>query len=88
MPAKTNMTDKEYMEDVMLTAKTLTGLYHHATQEASTQSLHSEFQKNLNDTLKMQHDIFCTMEQNGWYPQQQADQSQVLQVKTKFSGSM
>ena len=86
MPAKTNMTDKEYMEDVMLTAKTLTSLYHYATQEASTQSLHSEFQKNLNDTLKMQHDIFSTMEQNGWYPQQQADQAQINQVKTKFSG--
>ena len=88
MPAKTNMTDKEYMEDVMLTAKTLTSLYHYATQEASTQSLHSEFQKNLNDTLKMQHNIFCTMEQNGWYPQQQADQAQIQQVKTKFSTGM
>ena len=85
MPAKTSMTDKEYMEDVLLTAKTLTSLYHYATQEASTQQLHGEFQKNLNSTLQMQHDIFCTMEQQGWYPQQQADQSQVLQVKTKFS---
>ena len=88
MPAKTNMTDKEYMEDVMLTAKTLTSLYHYATQEASTQSLHSEFQKNLNDTLKMQHDIFCTMEQQGWYPQQKAEQAQIQQVKAKFSGGM
>jgi len=87
MPAKTAMTDREYMEDVLLTAKTLTSLYHYATQESSTQNIHSEFQKNLNETLHMQHHIYSTMAQNGWYPQQQAEQTQIQQVRAKFSGA-
>jgi spore coat protein CotF len=86
MPAKNTMTDKEYMEDVLLTAKTLTGLYHYATQESVTPPLHSQFQTNLNETLGMQNSIFCTMQQNGWYPVQQAQAQQVSQVRTKFSG--
>jgi spore coat protein CotF len=88
MPAKSTMTDREYMEDVLLTAKTLTGLYHYATQESSTESLHTQFKTNLNDTLAMQHSIYGAMQQNGWYPQQQAEQQQISQVKTKFSHGM
>lgn len=85
MPQNQTMTDREYMEDILLTAKTLTGLYHYATQEASTEQLHTQFKTNLNDTISMQHNIYSTMQQNGWYPQQQAEQQQVQQVKTKFS---
>lgn len=85
MPAKPNMTDREYMEDILLTAKTLTGLYHYAVQESSTEQLHNEFKKNLNETIIMQHDIYKAMQQNGWYPQQQAPQDQIQQVKTKYT---
>lgn len=84
MQTKMNMTDREYMEDVLLTAKTLTGLYHYATQESSTEQLHNQFKTNLNGSLMMQHNIYNTMQQHGWYPQQQAEQQQVSQVKTKF----
>lgn len=88
MQTKANMTDREYMEDVLLTAKTLTGLYHYATQESSTESLHMQFKTNLNDTLQMQHSIYGAMQQHGWYPQQQAESQQISQVKTKFSQGM
>jgi len=81
---KVNMTDREYMEDVLLTSKTLTGLYHYATQESSTVDLHNQFKNNLNSALNMQHNIYSTMQQNGWYPQQQAQQEQICQIKTKF----
>jgi len=81
---KANMNDREYMEDVLLTSKTLTGLYHYATQESSTDGLHSQFKTNLNSALSMQRNIYSTMEQNGWYPQQQAQNEQICQVKTKF----
>lgn len=85
MAAKQNMGDREYMEDILLTAKTLTGLYHYATQEASTQQVYSQFKTNLNETINMQHEIYDTMKQKGWYPQQQAQQAQIQQVKTKFT---
>ncbi|MCL2698662.1 MAG: spore coat protein [Oscillospiraceae bacterium] len=87
MPASTPkaMTDKEYIEDVLLTAKTLCGMYHYATQESSTEGLHNQFKCNLNDSIAMQHRIFGAMQQNGWYPQQQAQPQQINQVRSKYS---
>lgn len=85
MPAKQNMTDREYMEDVLLTAKTLTSLYHYAVQESPTEQLHNQFKDNLNQTICMQHNIYNAMQQNGWYSQSQADQNQINQVKNKFT---
>jgi spore coat protein CotF len=78
------MTDKEYMEDLLMTSKTLNGLYHTATQEASTEPLRRQFKSNHSDTIEMQHNIFCAMQQNGWYQQTQAQPQQVNQIRTKF----
>ncbi|MCL1823378.1 MAG: spore coat protein [Oscillospiraceae bacterium] len=85
MPATPKaMSDKEYIEDVLLTAKTLTGMYHYATQESSTEGLHTQFKSNLNDSIAMQHRIFASMQQNGWYPMQNAEQQQINQVRSKY----
>ena len=81
------MTDKEYMQDILLTSKTLTGLYHYATQEASTQNLHTQFKTNLNEALDMQHNIYGVMQQNGWYPAAQAPAQQISQVRSKYQAS-
>lgn len=85
MAAKQTMGDKEYMQDILFTAKTLTNLYHNATQEAATEQLYNQFKTNMNDSICMQHDIFNAMQQKGWYPMQQAQQQQIEQVKTKYS---
>jgi spore coat protein CotF len=85
MPASKTMTDKEYMQDVLLTSKTLTGLYHYATQESCTQPLHNQFKQNLNEALDWQSNVFTVMQQNGWYPMSQAGAQQVSQVKSKFA---
>ncbi|MCL2072228.1 MAG: spore coat protein [Oscillospiraceae bacterium] len=82
------MSDKEYMEDLLLTSKTLNGLYHYATQESSTEPLRRQFKCNLSDSMEMQHNIYATMQQNGWYPQQQAQPQQITQVKTKYQSAM
>ena len=82
------MTDKEYMEDLLMTSKTLNGLYHTATQEASTEPLRRQFKCNHSDTIEIQHNIFMAMQQNGWYQQQQAQPQQINQVKTKYQATM
>ncbi|MCL2018389.1 MAG: spore coat protein [Oscillospiraceae bacterium] len=84
-PTPKAMSDKEYIEDVLLTAKTLTSMYHYATQESSTEGLHNQFKCNLNDSIAMQHKVFASMQQNGWYPQQMAEQQQINQVRSKYS---
>jgi len=82
------MTDKEYMEDLLLTSKTLNGMYHTATQESSTEPLRKQFKCNHNDAMEMQHSIFMAMQSNGWYPQQQAESKQINQVRSKYQGTM
>jgi spore coat protein CotF len=82
------MTDREYMEDLLMTSKTLNGLYHTATQEASSEPLRRQFKSNHSDTIEMQHNIFTAMQQNGWYTQQRAEPSQVNQIRSKFQTSM
>jgi len=82
------MTDREYMEDLLMTSKTLNGMYHFATTEASTEPLRKQFKCNHSDTIEMQHNIFMAMQQNGWYPQQKAETTQINQVRTKYQASM
>ncbi len=81
---KQNMSDKEYMDDVLMTSKTLTSMYHSAVQEASTNDIHTSFKDVLNQSLDMQHTIFSVMQGKGWYPQQYAQKGQIEQVKQKF----
>ncbi|MBE7024977.1 MAG: spore coat protein [Ruminococcaceae bacterium] len=85
MAAKQNMTDREYMDDILLTSKTMSGLYHYAVQESPTESVHTEFKTILNQSLDMQHEIYSLMEQKGWYTTTEAPTQQVDQVKNKFS---
>ncbi len=80
-----NMQDREYMEDVLLTAKTLGALYHYATQESSTEQVHQQFKTHMGEVMDAQHQIYAAMSQKGWYPQQQAQPQQIQQVKAKFS---
>lgn len=90
MDNKQMMTDKEYMEDILLTSKQLTGLYQHAVTESSTQQLHCQFKNNLNESIDIQNHIFQTMSSKGWYPQESAPPQEINKIKTKFqsSGSM
>ncbi|MBE7063705.1 MAG: spore coat protein [Ruminococcaceae bacterium] len=85
MAAKQNMTDREYMDDILLTSKTVSNLYHYAVQESPTESVHCEFKTILNQSLDMQHNIYTVMEQKGWYTTTEAPAQQIDQVKNKFT---
>ena len=82
---KQNMGDKEYMNDVLMSSKTLTSMYQTAVQESSTNDVHTSFKDVLNCSIDMQHTLFSVMEQKGWYPQQYAQKAQIEQVKQKFA---
>jgi len=85
MAAKQNMTDREYMDDILLTSKTVSNLYHYAVQESPTESVHCEFKTILNQSLDMQHNIYTVMEQKGSYTTTEAPAQQIDQVKNKFT---
>lgn len=79
------MNDKELFEDLLLTVKGGSDLYLHGTIESSTQNVHGTFDKALNDSLKMQNEIYTKMSQKGWYPSEKAEQNKINQARQKFS---
>ena len=79
------MNDKELFEDILLTVKRGSDLLLHGTIESSTQNVHSAFDKSLNDTLKMQNEIYSKMAQKGWYPSEQAEENKINQLRQKYS---
>lgn len=79
------MNDRELIEDILMTVKGGSDLLLHGTIESSTNNVHCAFDKALNDTLKMQNDIYSKMSQKGWYPSEQADQNKINQVRQTFS---
>lgn len=87
MAVKQNMTDREYMDDILVSSKSLSNLYHYAVQESPTDKIHYEFKDILNKSLEMQHDIYDIMTQKGWYQIEAAPASKINQVATKFTNA-
>ncbi len=79
------MDDKTLMEDMLMTVKGVCDLYMHGSIECATPHVNGAFNTALNDSLKMQGEIYQKMAAKGWYPTQQADQQQINQVKQKFA---
>lgn len=79
------MTDRDLMENMLLLEKGVCDLYMHGAIESSTENVHRAFSNSLNDTLKMQDEIYKKMEAKGWYKTEQAQQSKLDTLKEKFS---
>lgn len=79
------MDDRNLMENMLLLEKGACDLFMHGTIESSTQNVHQTFNNSLNDSLKLQDDIYHKMQAKGWYPTEQVDQSQLNTVKNKFA---
>ncbi len=79
------MEDKTLMEDILLQVKGACDLYLHGSIESSTQNVHSAFDCALNDTLKMQNEIYTKMSEKGWYAPEQAQQQKLDQTKQQFA---
>jgi spore coat protein CotF len=79
------MDDKNLMANMLLLEKGVCDLYMHGAIESSTENVHRAFSNSLNDTLKMQDEIYKKMEAKGWYKTEQAQQSKLDTLKQKFS---
>ena len=79
------MNDKEIMTNILNAVKGECDLFMHGAIESSTPNVHSVFTQSFNDALAMQNQIYAKMSEKGWYPAQQAQQTQIDAVKQKFS---
>ena len=82
------MDDRNLMENMLLLEKGVCDLFMHGAIESSTTDVHKTFSDSLNESLKMQDDIYTKMQSKGWYPTDQADQTKLNSVKQKFSTQM
>ena len=82
------MTDRDYMENMLLLEKGACDLLMHGAIESSSTDVHQTFATSLGAALRRQEQIYGKMEQKGWYVVQQAPQQQVDQVKQKFASQM
>ncbi len=78
------MDDKTIMENLLQTSKGICDLYLHGTIESATAGVTQTFNKNLNESLCMQGEIYQKMSAKGWYPTQEAPAQQIQQTKNKF----
>ncbi|WP_343208942.1 spore coat protein [Anaerolentibacter hominis] len=79
------MEDKNTMMNLLNNTKGLCDLYMHGTIESGTENVRCTFKEALDETLKMQDDIYKKMKAKGWYQSEQAEQQKMDQVKQSFS---
>ena len=79
------MTDRDYMENMLLLEKGACDLLMHGAIESSSTDVHQTFAPSLGAALRRQEQIYGKMEQKGWYSGEQAQQSKINEVKMKFA---
>jgi len=81
-----SLTDKEIMEDMLSTQKSVTGMYNTFSNECTHQPLREDFLNILREEHNIQASVFTEMKNRGWYTPAPAQEQMVNQVRTKFQG--
>jgi spore coat protein CotF len=81
------LTEQDILNDSLISEKHMTDSYNLYAGECVNQQLRSTMLGILNDVHTIQADIFSTMQQNGWYQVEPAEQQKVQKARQKFSAS-
>ena len=79
------MEDKMLMEGLLWDTKVLADLCLHGSIESGTKEVHEAFLNSLKDTLQMQHEIYETMSEMGFYTTCVVEDSKLSKTKQKFA---
>lgn len=69
------MNDQTLMDEMLLLLKSTVEVYVHGSLESSTKNVHNTLKSNLDETIKMQDDLYNKMTECGWY--------QISNIETK-----
>lgn len=83
----TNLTDKEMLLDVLNSIKSLAGLYHHFSIEASNDFVFDIASDLKEEIFDEQRDYFNTLVSKGWYKVETQPTSKINQELMKFETS-
>jgi hypothetical protein len=79
------MGDKEYVFDSLQSQKKVSEGYNTFASECANVNLKNDFLNILRDEQQIEYELFCELQNRGWYQVQPAPQPQVEQAKQKFA---
>lgn len=85
--ATTTWTDQQILEDALISEKHMTDSYNLYAGECVNEQLRSTMLNILNDVHSIQSNIFSTMQSNGWYQVEPAEQQKIQKARQKFQSS-
>jgi spore coat protein CotF len=80
------MSDRDFINDILATEKYLTNSYNTAVNEASIEELYQLQIKHLTDTHQAGRELYKIMQQKGWYQIEPAESQKISQKATQFAG--
>ncbi|MFV8826559.1 spore coat protein [Alkalihalobacterium sp. APHAB7] len=86
VPKTPQMSDRDFINDVLATEKYMTASYSYAMNEASHEQLYKDINAICNETQDCQRELFNVMFKKGWYSFDAASQQQLDQAYQQFSG--
>ena len=79
------MSDRDFINDILATEKYLTNSYNTAVNEASIEELYQLQMKHLNDSHQAARDLYNLMQQKGWYNVEPAENQKINQKSAQFA---
>ena len=79
------MTEREILQDSLLSQKQTTSSYNTFAGECVCEQLRCAMLNILDDEHKIQADIFSSMQSKGWYQVEPAEQQKIQQARQKLS---
>jgi spore coat protein F len=82
---KASFTEKELMNDLLMSEKQVSSAYTVGITESSCGNLRNVLKQCEGNVFTNQEQVFNAMSQRGWYPVKQAPSQEVLDAKTKYN---
>jgi spore coat protein CotF len=79
--------DQQILEDFLISEKHMTDSYNLYAGECVNQQLRTTMLDILKDVHTIQADIFSTMQTNGWYQVDPAEQQKIQKARQKFQAA-
>jgi len=78
------MNDQVLMENMLLLLKSNTEVYVHGSLESTNKPIHMVLKNGLDETIKMQDNLYNKMTEYGWYTIQNIDTKTIKQTLKKL----
>ena len=80
-------TEQQILQDALISEKHMTDSYNMYAGECVNEQLRNTMLNILSDVHGIQANVFSTMQQNGWYQVEPAEQQKIQKARQKFQSS-